>query len=195
MLKKILLGVAVVLAVLVVLVVKQPSEINVSKSLAMDAPVATIFPYVNDFHNWEKWSPWERLDPNAQMTYEGAQSGVGAVKAWAGNSEVGEGSMKITESVLNHSIKMELIMVKPFAANNAVEFTFQPVNEKQTIVTWTMVGKKGFFGKFFGLFHNCAEVAGKKFEDGLNNLRAVVQDGGVATPAATEEVKTEEIKK
>ncbi len=193
MLKKILLGAAVVVVALVLVVAKQPSEFNVSKSLAMDAPAATIFPYINDFHAWEKWSPWEKLDPNSTKTYEGAQSGVGAIKKWSGNSEVGEGSMKITESVLNNSVKIELAMVKPYSADNVIEFSLQAVNEKQTIVTWTMVGKKGFAAKLMGLFHNCNEVAGEKFEQGLANLRVVAQ-GGTLEVEAKEEVKTEEVK-
>ena len=30
------------------------------------APLEAVFAQVNDLHHWEGWSPWAKLDPNAQ---------------------------------------------------------------------------------------------------------------------------------
>ena len=40
---------------------------------------------MNDFHKWDAWSPWAKLDPNAKTAFEGPSAGEGAVFAWAGN--------------------------------------------------------------------------------------------------------------
>ena len=35
------------------------------------APAAEIFARVNDLRQWEGWSPWAKLDPNAKVSFEG----------------------------------------------------------------------------------------------------------------------------
>ena len=63
MLIKILIGVAVLVVIFVIVVALQPSEFRVTRSATISAPPATVFARVNDFHNWEAWSPWAKLDP------------------------------------------------------------------------------------------------------------------------------------
>ena len=102
MLVKILIGIAaavgLAVAVVAVLAALQPSEFRVTRSATIAAPAPTVFAQVNDFHNWQAWSPWAKLDPTVKNSYEGAPAGTGAVFAWAGNSKVGEGRMTIVES-------------------------------------------------------------------------------------------------
>ncbi len=64
----------------------------VERSTSIKAPPEKIFALINDFHGWESWSPWVKLDPAMKTTYSGAASGPGAVYQWVGNSDVGEGS-------------------------------------------------------------------------------------------------------
>ena len=103
---------------------------------------------MNDFHNWEAWSPWAKMDPDAKSTFDGPTSGVGSKFHWAGNSKVGEGNMTIAESRPNDVIRIDLEFLKPFAAKNLAEFTFKPVGDG-TEVTWTMTGKNNFMAKAF----------------------------------------------
>jgi hypothetical protein len=93
MLRKILLGLAAIIAVFVVVVALQPSEFRITRSAVIASPAPDVFAQVNDFHKWEAWSPWAKLDPAAKAVFEGPPAGKGAVFRWAGNSEVGEGSM------------------------------------------------------------------------------------------------------
>jgi hypothetical protein len=67
---------------------------------------------VNEFHKWEAWSPWAKLDPAAKVTFEGPDSGQGAVLAWACNDEVGEGKMTLVESHPTDLIEIKTDFVK-----------------------------------------------------------------------------------
>ena len=62
MLKKIVIALVVVVAVFAIAVALQPSTFTISRSATMAAAPADVFPQVNDFHNWEAWSPWAKLD-------------------------------------------------------------------------------------------------------------------------------------
>jgi len=174
MLKKILIAIAAIVVVFVAVVAMQPSEFRIVRSATISAPAPAVFAQVNDFHNWEAWSPWAKLDPAAKATFEGPSAGTGAIFRWAGNDKIGEGSMTITESRPSDLIRITLEFVKPFAATNTAEFTFEPEGN-QTAVTWSMAGKNNFIAKAVCLFMNMDKTVGGKFEEGLANMKSVVE--------------------
>jgi Polyketide cyclase / dehydrase and lipid transport len=173
MLKKILLILLAVIAVFLVVVALQPTDFRITRKAVIAAPPAAVFAQINDFHKWDAWSPWAKLDPNAKNSFEGPESGVGSKFSWSGNNEVGEGSMKITASKPGESVLMDLVFTKPFAATNVTEFTMKPEGGG-TEVTWSMSGKNNFMGKAVGLFMNCDKMVGTQFEQGFANLKGVV---------------------
>jgi hypothetical protein len=174
MLVKILIGLFTVILVFAVVVALQPSDFRVVRSAAIPAPAAAVFSQVNDFHKWEAWSPWAKKDPAAKNSFEGAPSGTGAVFSWAGNREVGEGRMTLTESRPPDLIRIRLDFVKPFAGTNITEFTFRPEGN-QTVVTWSMSGKNNFIARALCLFMNMDKMVGGEFEKGLENLKSVTE--------------------
>lgn len=179
MLKKILIGLAAVIAVFVVVVALQPAHFTYTRSATIAAAPSAIFPHVNDVKKWEAWSPWAKLDPNMKMSYKGPSAGVGAVSAWAGNSDVGEGSMTVTESRANELVRFRLDFVKPMAGTSTAEFTFKPQGNG-TVVAWSMSGENNFMCKAVGLFMNCDKMVGAEFEKGLAELKKIAE-----APAAT----------
>ncbi|HQZ97842.1 MAG TPA: SRPBCC family protein [Pyrinomonadaceae bacterium] len=178
MIKKAILGIVafVVLIVVVfcIVVALQPSDFKITRSVTLNARAATVFEQVNDFHNWEAWSPWAKIDPAMKATYSGPPAGVGARYAWVGNDEVGEGNMTITQSHPNEHIAVDLEFIKPFAAKNITEFNFKPNGEK-TDVIWTMAGKNNFLMKAVWMFMDMDKLVGGDFEKGLSQMKTVVE--------------------
>ena len=176
MVKKIAIVTGILIAGILIAAAFRPDEFRVSRSALLDAPPAVVFAHVNDFHAWRDWSPWAKLDPAAKETFDGAPSGAGAGFAWAGNKDVGEGQMKITESRPNEYIQIRLEFFKPFKGVNTTEFAFE-AKGAQTQVTWTMSGHNNYMAKVIGLVMNCEKMAGGQFEKGLANLEAVSKSG------------------
>ena len=179
MLTYVLVGLVVAVVVLVIVVSRRPSEFRVSRLATINAPPETVFALVNDFHNWQEWSPWAKRNPSATAHYEGPDAGEGAKFAWAGNKEVGEGRMLITESAPHRLIIIRLEFLKPFKATNTAEFKFEPVSES-TGVTWSMFGKNNLVGKVFSLIVDCDKMVGNDFEQGLANMRRCAESGQLA---------------
>lgn len=171
---KILLGIAAFLAILAVVIATRPSDYSVTRSATFAAPPATVFAQVNDFHAWEAWSPWAKLDPNAKTTFEGPTSGEGAKFSWDGDNNVGAGSMTILESKPDERIRIQLDFVRPFAGTSDTLFTFKPEGD-QTNVTWTMSGKNNFIAKAIGLIIDCDKIIGGNFEQGLASMKTIVE--------------------
>lgn len=174
MIKWVLLVLIAAVAGLATYIALQPSEFRITRSATIVAPPATVFEQVNDFHKWEAWSPWAKLDPNAEAKFEGAPAGQGAVFKWSGNSEVGAGTMTLTESRPAELVRINLEFVKPMAGNSTAEFTFVPQGDRTT-VTWSMFGQNSFLSRAICLVMNQDKMVGGYFEKGLANLKAVAE--------------------
>jgi hypothetical protein len=167
----ILLILIAIVALFLIAAALQPAAYRVVRSATISAPPQTVFAQVNDFHMWEHWSPWAKIDPSIVNTYEGPPAGTGAGYHWLGNKQVGEGRMTITDSRPSDLIRIRLEFIRPFAATNSVEFTFKPEGNG-TLVTWDMLGQRNFVLKAFGVFMNIDRMLGPQFEKGLANLKA-----------------------
>jgi len=172
MLKNILIGLVVVLILFLIIVALQPAEYRVVRSGVVTAPTDVVFAHVNDFHKWETWSPWAKLDPGMKQTFEGPPAGAGAIYSWVGNSKVGEGRMTLVESRPSDLIRIKLDFIKPFASSCITEFLFKPDGPK-TAVTWSMSGRKNFMSKAFCIFMSMDRMVGRDFERGLEKLKSV----------------------
>jgi hypothetical protein len=176
----IILGVvALLVAVFVVIVALQPADFRITRTATMSAEPPKVFAQVNDFHNWNGWSPWAKLDPAMKQTFDGAPAGTGAIYSWNGNNKVGEGRMTIVGSRPSELITIKLEFLKPFKATNTAEFSFKP-QAQQTAVTWTMTGRKNFVLKAFGLFMSMDKMVGGDFEKGLASMKSIVETGAAA---------------
>lgn len=170
----ILLGIAIVIAAVVAFISTRPADFRIVRERVIPAPVATVFEHVNDFHKWDDWSPWAKLDPTMKQTYDGPPAGVGAAYSWAGSGKVGQGKMTILESRPSELVRIRLEFIKPIGCTNTAHFEFHP-DAAGTRVKWTMTGRNGFMGKLFDTLMNMDKVVGRDFEKGLTNLQTVTE--------------------
>jgi hypothetical protein len=168
--KFIALGILIFVLVVVVLALRLPNTFRVSRSININANSEKIFPLINDFQNWPKWSPYQKLDPMMQQTISPNSSGVGAIMKWDGNNKAGSGLIEIQKSEPNSLIAMRLEMLKPFSAVNEVEFNLK-TEDSTTTVTWSMQGSMNFMSKLMDLFVGMDKLVGGQFSEGLENLK------------------------
>jgi carbon monoxide dehydrogenase subunit G len=181
MLKKILIALVAIIAVFLIVVALQPSEFKVERTAMISASPAAVFEQVNDFHKWDAWSPWAKLDPNAKVTFEGPPSGTGTIMTWDGNDKVGQGKMTLTESKPDELVKINVEFVKPFEGSAISQFGFKPDGDK-TAVTWSMESHHNFLAKAMCLVFNGRKMMEGEMDKGLANLKSVVE--GASKPSA-----------
>jgi uncharacterized protein YndB with AHSA1/START domain len=170
--------IAIVVVVLIVAVLifaaTRPDTFRVERSTNIKAPPEKIFPFINDFHQWQAWSPWEKVDPAAKATFSGAANGVDAVYEWNGNNEVGQGRMEIIESLPSSKVVLKIDFIKPFEGHNTIEFTLAPHGDATT-VTQAMYGPSPYISRIMCLFFSMDKMVGSKYEEGLATLKAVAE--------------------
>ena len=174
MLRKLLLGVVILIAAVLLLATRQPDTFSVERRIVVNAPPERVFAQINDFHAWEAWSPWAKLDPAMQVTYSGAAQGVGAVYEWRGNSDVGEGRMAIKSATAPSEVMIALDFLTPFESHNVTTFMLTPT-ESGTEVIWTMKGNAEYVTKLMTMFASMDKMVGPDFSRGLKQLKAVVE--------------------
>lgn len=175
MLVTIAIAVVALVAVVLILAATKPDTFRIQRTAAVRAGPDKIFPYINDFHKWRTWSPFEKLDSGMKKTYTGAAAGNGAIYEWEGNAKAGKGRMEIMESSPPGRIRIKLDFIKPFEGHNIAEFTLQPSGDS-TEITWAMHGPTSFAAKIMHVFINMDKMIGKNFEAGLANLKAIAEE-------------------
>lgn len=169
-------AIIVILAIFMVLIfaATRPSKFCIERSIQIKASPEKIFPFIIDFHQMQTWSAWEKVDPFMKRSFSGAKSGKGAMYAWDGNKDIGQGSMEILEVTLSSKVLIKIDFLKPFEAHNMLDFSLVP-NGETTTVSHAMYGPTPFISKLMCLFFSMDKMVGPKFEEGLVNLKAAAE--------------------
>jgi len=178
MAKKIAIGLALLVALLLVVVALQPAEFAIERSAQIDAPPEVVYPHIASLHAMDVWSPWVKMDDQVQITHEGPELGVGAVESWRG-PQIGSGRMEITAVEPNQQVDIALEFFEPMASQSRATFVLVGA-DGGTRVTWRMQGKNNFLSKCAGLVMDMDEMIGATFERGLADLKKLAEAGSPA---------------
>jgi len=151
-----------------------PKSFQVERSIEIEAPADKIFKYLNLWEYYEKWSPWQELDPDMKIEITGTDGAEGSVYSWEGTEKVGKGKMTKTKVEANQLVEYNLHFMTPFESHNEGYMSMQPSGNGYK-VSWGMKGKSPFPFNIMGLFYNMDKLIGKDFEKGLNKLKSTVE--------------------
>lgn len=155
-----------------------PNQYEVRRETTINAPAAVVFDIINDFSEWNSWSPWVRRDSSLALTFGDTTKGLGAHYSWVGDTELsGSGGMTITKSEPNQLIEFEVKMVSPYESISNGYFRLEEV-DGATKVTWGDMGNLPFFLRFM----NVDEMMGPIFENGLLYLKEIAEAKATAKP-------------
>jgi len=173
MIKKILLGLAGLIVIILIIAAFKSPDFRVERSLTIAAPPEALFGWFNSPKKFDEFNPWLKIDPSAKTEYTGPEAGVGAVASWVGK-ETGEGKATIIESKPNELVRLRMDWIAPMEGVSTVDYTFKPEGDKTT-VTWAMYGKnEGLLAKVMSLIMDCESMCGPKFEKGLAEVAKLV---------------------
>lgn len=185
--KNVLVALLVIAVAFIGFVATRPTDYHVERSMSFAASPAAVYSQVADFHKWNDWSPWAKIDPAMKTDFGGPESGTGATYHWVGNDKVGEGRMTIQDATAPSNVDIQLEFVKPFAATCQTKFAIAP-EAAGSKVTWSIDGKNGFMGKAMCLFMGGMDkMMGPDFEKGLSQMKTAAE---TTTPVAADSSAT-----
>jgi len=169
--KWILISIVAVVGLAAIVGAFLPTEFKIARSIIINADSATIHTFLGDLNKWEEWTPWKENDPSIVITQGDKTSGIGASQSWTGDSS--NGKLIFTSSSPEKGIEYDLIMDDgEFKCKSAMLYNAE---ENGTQVTWTMSGDMEIpiIGGYFAIMMDL--MAGKMFDQGLQNLKQVVE--------------------
>lgn len=164
-----------IIALIVLLALVAPKTYNVSRSITINKPISEVFDYLKYLKNQDEWSPWKKKDPNMKQEHTGTDATVGFIARWEGNKDVGTGEQEITKITENESVESQLRFYKPWKSQSDAYLTTRSVGENATEVVWGFKGVNKMPSNIFFLFFNMDKTVGKDFEEGLRDLKQILE--------------------
>lgn len=169
--------IAVIVIVLLLLASIAPKNYHVERSVVIDQPIKKVYNYLRFIKNQDEWSPWKKRDPNIKQTYTGTDGEIGFMVSWESNhKQVGSGEQEIKVLVSPTRIDSELRFFKPWKSQSDGFFILTEINPDKTEVTWGFEGTHKIPANIFGLFFNMDKAVGKDFEEGLSELKRILEN-------------------
>ncbi|RFC53769.1 SRPBCC family protein [Brumimicrobium aurantiacum] len=175
-LKRILIVLAIILTIPLIVAAFIKGEYTVEESIIINQPEEVVFAYIKHLKNQDNFTKWAKMDPDMEKTYTGTDGTVGFVSAWKSDIEnVGVGEQEILSIKENEKITFELRFLEPFESTQEAYMSTDDLNENQTEVKWGFSGKMYYPMNFMLLFMDFEEMIGEDFQEGLKNLKVILE--------------------
>jgi hypothetical protein len=168
MLKKISIGFLTIIVLFLAYAATKPSKFYYERNGLINATPEEIFPYISDLNLGGAWNPYEKRDPNMKKTITGNKM------LFDGNKDVGAGSIEVLKVVPGDSVDLRLIMTRPMDADQMIHYRLKREGDA-TRFSWAMEGDGGFMMKVVGVFINCEEMITKDMNEGITNLKTLIE--------------------
>lgn len=178
--KKAPFAIAVVLLAIFVAIQLRPSRYKTERSIEIAASPEAIYRRLEDLHQWRRWSPWNELDPQVKLKYEGPRRGLGASYSWDGSGSIGQGRVTIVEADEPQRVVYRVEFIAPWNATVQNGFLVEK-SANGALLTWSITGRRHFWSKLFGMFNDADQVLGQDMERGLKTLKQLIEK---PTPAS-----------
>lgn len=171
----ILFGLLIIIGLIVLLSILVPKDYEITRNIIIDKPITEVFAYLKYLKNQDHWSPWKKKDPTMNQEFTGIDGEAGFIIKWKGNSDVGEGEQEITAIVQNNRLDTEIRFNKPWKSTSNAFLAVEDLGNMQTKVIWGFLGRNKFPSSIFMLFFNIEKSVGNDFEQGLFNLKRILE--------------------
>ncbi len=169
-----IVGLLIIVALFLLVGLLLPRQVEISRSIVVDAPSGAVWPLVSDLRRFNDWSPWATIDPaGTSYVHEGPETGVGQRLIWRSeHPDVGSGSQEIVEIDPGRSVTSRLQFGDIGEAQASIILT--PAG-RGTEVTWDFETDLGMnpVTRWLGLFVD--GWVGKDYEAGLVRLKSLAE--------------------
>jgi hypothetical protein len=154
---RLVLGLIALVGILAAVALGLPAHVTVSRNVVINAPESAVFPYLNNLHHFDDWSPWRIRDPQLQVSFAGPQEGKGAQIQWTSKvPSIGTGSMEISEAEPNRHIDLAVNFnglegtgsydIAPSGSGSKVTWAFGYDSGTSPLKRWKALMLDGFVG-------------------------------------------------
>jgi effector-binding domain-containing protein len=172
LLKKIVIWLIVLIALLVVVAYLLPGSYHVERSILIKTDKNVAYDMVCDFEKWDLWTPWSADTDTTAVIENIGNCEVGAVQKWDGE-KMGKGELKLIELDPANMLKWDLGF-EGISEKMIMGMTFLQEGD-DILVSWTGDGELGYnpLYRYMGLMID--SDLGTDYELGLQNLKTLCE--------------------
>ena len=142
-LRKILIGIVALVALLLIVALFIPKKYTVSVVETINKPKSIVFEYAKNLKNQEKYSIWVMQDLSS-VSYKGTDGTVGFVQSWNSKDDnVGEGEQEIV-GMTDERLDFDLRFKRPFESQQKAALIVKTISENQTQVVSEFYGSDSY---------------------------------------------------
>ncbi|PJZ47238.1 SRPBCC family protein [Leptospira brenneri] len=175
--RKISIGLIGLVAIPLIVALFLPTQYQVERTIDINKPASEVFDFIRMLKNQDKYSVWAKKDPNMKRIFTGQDGNIGFISRWeSSDQEVGTGEQEI-KMVNADALEMqtELRFIEPMEATERSYMKVSSLDQKKSKVIWGFDGSIPYPSNLICLFMNFDELIGKDFEEGLSNLKVVLE--------------------
>jgi uncharacterized membrane protein len=166
------------IALVLIIAAFSKKDFAVERSITVNKPLPETYDFLTSLKKQDQWSKWTQLDPNMKKTYIGEDKTVGFISKWeSDHKQVGEGEQEIVKLIPNQRIETQLRFLKPMKSIANAYFTIAAEGDEHTRVAWGFTSRTPWPFNAFMLFFNMENAIGKDFDEGLGNMKRMVEAG------------------
>jgi hypothetical protein len=173
LLKYIVIGIAVLIALLFAGSFFLPSGITIKRSITIEAENKEVYYYLNDLKQWSLWSPWLADTTENEIEYSKNTLGKNAYFTWRDIKKKETGKLTILHVAKNKSLHYKVEYADYHTGYGTV---YLQNTGKATFIVWKFESdmKRNPLNKYAALF--IEQWAGHDFENALQNLKRVCEN-------------------
>jgi hypothetical protein len=170
----ILIGLAIIVAILAVAALFIKKDYSVSREITINKPKQEVFDYLKMLKNQKQYNKWWTMDPSTKMDFKGTDGTPGFTAYWDSEAKgVGKGEQEIKKITDGQRIDYEIRFIKPFE-NTAVSYiTTDSIGPGKTKVIWVFEGKNKYPMNLMNLFMD--KFLGGDLQTSIANLKNTVE--------------------
>lgn len=150
-------------------------EFDLSRTVVINRPKAEVYAFVRQLCNQKEWVPWFFQNKEVQLKVKGDDGKEGASAYWKGSKRLGEGIQRIVKIKEGKVIEVQILMLRPYKTLCLFYIGVKEVEPEKTKLVWGLRGAHRFPATVFTLFHGMEKAFGANVEQGLKNLKRVLE--------------------
>lgn len=154
-----------------------PKSYGIKSEVVIKKNQQAVFGFVKYLKNQQQYSVWSRIDTTMRIYELGTDAQPGYVSGWEStNPEVGSGEQEIKAIHAPHRIEYELRFFEPMQTTDQAYLQLTAIDSMQTRVEWGFQGRLSYPTNLIRLFMNLEEMLQNDFDQGLANLKQILEN-------------------
>lgn len=149
---------------------------DLSHTVVINKPKMEVYSYLRQLWLQPNWMPWYARAKHLEVKFKGEVGELGETSYWKGKSKLGEGIQKTVKIKEGKVYESQVVFLKPTKIQLLNYMAVKEIEPGKTKMVWGIRGIHRFPVSIIMHFYGIEKALGKDFEEGLFNLKKILEN-------------------